>query len=170
MSWPGYFHESVTDRDKLVARLICYFNAGVDTLSPMKPFLQSSALICLLVASLGALSANPPVDNETGKILAELVRASLEYDYFNARCRGNRASTNTEESNRLLLFKYRLTVNQVIYAFMGRDDRAERAAIEQELLQKLSLKGGCSKAKKGGMLQELDMHYRQLFDQVTDLP
>jgi len=128
------------------------------------------ALACMLAISLGAFSTNPLVSEETGRLLAELVRASQEYDLYNARCRGNAASTKTEDSNRLFLSKYRLTVNQVINLYIGKDDRAERAAMEQDFLQKLSLMGGCRMAKKKGLLKELNQNYRQLFEQVSNLP
>jgi len=124
----------------------------------------------MLAISLGAFSTNPLVSEETGRLLAELVRASQEYDLYNARCRGNAASTKTEDSNRLFLSKYRLTVNQVINLYIGKDDRAERAAMEQDFLQKLSLMGGCRMAKKKGLLKELNQNYRQLFEQVSNLP
>jgi len=128
------------------------------------------ALACVLVISLQAFSASPLIREDTGRLLADLVRVSQEYDLYNARCRGNAASTKTEDSNRLFLYKYRLTVNQVINLYIGRDDRAERAAMEQEFLQKLRSMGGCRMAKKQGLLKELDQNYRQLFEQVSNLP
>ena len=124
----------------------------------------------MLATSLGAFSANPLLSEETGRLLAELVRASQEYDLYNARCRGNAASTKTKDSNRLFLSKYRLTVNQVINLYIGINDRAERATMEQDFLQKLSLMGGCKMAKKKGLLNELDKNYRQLFEQISNLP
>jgi len=124
----------------------------------------------MLVISLGAFAASLLVSEENGRLLAELVRASQEYDLYNARCRGNAASTKTENSNRLFLSKYRLTVNQVINLYIGKDDRAERATMEQNFLQKLSLMGGCRMAKKKGLLKELDQNYRQLFEQISNLP
>lgn len=136
----------------------------------MKNVSLVSLFICLLSISHASFTANLLVSEETGRLLAELVRASAEYDLYNARCRGNAASTKTEDSNRLLLAKYRLTVNQVITNFIGRDDRAERAAMEQLFLQKLNQLGGCAEAKKRGLQRELDQKYRQLFEQISDLP
>ena len=136
----------------------------------MKVFVPRIALACMLVTSLGAFSANPWISEETGRFLAGLVRVSQEYDIYNARCRGNAASTKTENSNRLFLSKYRLTVNQVINLYIGKDDRAERAMMEQHFLQKLSLMGGCRMAKKKGLLKEVDQEYRQLFEQISNIP
>lgn len=136
----------------------------------MKVMLTRIILAGMLATSLSTFSANPLVSEETGSLLAELVRASQEYDLYNARCRGNAASTKTEDSNRLFILKYRLTVNQVISLYIGSDDRAERAIMEQAFLQKLSLLGGCSMAKKKKLLKELDQNYRQLFEQVSNLP
>lgn len=127
-------------------------------------------LACLLALGQGAYSASPLLSDETGRMLAELVRASQAYDLYNARCRGNAASTKTEDSNRLFLRKYRLTVNQVINLYIGKDDRAEKAAMEQDFLQRLSRIGGCSMAKKQNLLKELDQNYRQLYEQISDLP
>lgn len=128
------------------------------------------ALVCMLATSPGAFSANPLISEETGGLLAALVRASQDYDFYNARCRGNAASTKTEDSNRLFLFKYRLTVNQVINLYIGQDDRAERAAMERDFRQKLSLMGGCSMAKKKKLREQLDENYRRLFEQISNLP
>jgi len=136
----------------------------------MKIFIPPIALACLLAASLGAFSANALLSEETGGLLAELVRASQEYDFYNARCRGNAASTKTDDSNRLFLFKYRLTVNQVINLYIGENDRDEKAAMERDFLQRLSQMGGCRLAKKKNLLKELDQKYRQLFEQVSNLP
>lgn len=124
----------------------------------------------MLATSLGAFSANPLISEENARLLVELVRTSQEYDLYNARCRGNAASTKTENSNRLFISKYRLTVNQVINLYIGKDDRAERAVMEQDFLQKLSVMGGCRMAKKKGLLKELDQNYRLLFEQVSNLP
>jgi hypothetical protein len=127
-------------------------------------------LACVLAISLSAFATNPLVSEETGKLLAELVRTSLEYDLYNARCRGNAASTKTDDSNRLLLSKYKLTVTQVINLYIGEDDRAERAAMQQDFLRKIGQMGGCKMAKKKGLREELDQSYRQLFEQISNLP
>ena len=103
-------------------------------------------------------------------MLADLVRTSLEYDLYNARCRGNAASTKTDNSNRLLISRYKLTVSQIINLYIGKEERAERASIEQEFIQKISQMGGCKMAKKKGLLEELDQKYRQLFEQISNLP
>ncbi|MCB1870170.1 MAG: hypothetical protein KDI43_17040 [Gammaproteobacteria bacterium] len=136
----------------------------------MKLFISRIAMVCMLAAGTGAFPANSLISEETGELLAALVRASLEYDLYNARCRGNAASTKTEDSNRLFLSKYRLTVNQVISLYIGKDDRAERAAMEQGFLQKLSLLGGCDMAKKKKLKKELDETYRRLSEQISSLP
>ena len=128
------------------------------------------ALACMLAISLNAFSANLMVSDETGMLLADLVRTSLEYDLYNARCRGNAASTKTDDSNRLFLSKYKLTVNQVINLYIGKDEFALRSTIEQDFMQKIILMGGCKMAKKSGIQKELDQKYRQLVEQISNLP
>ena len=132
--------------------------------------IRGIALACMLTASLSVFSANPLISDETGRLLADLVRTSLEYDLYNARCRGNAASMKTDDSNRLLISKYKITVTQVINIYIGKDDRAERAAVEQDFMQKISQMGGCEMAKKKGLLKELDKNYRELFDRISNLP
>ena len=110
------------------------------------------------------------VSDEVGKLLADLVRTSLEYDLYNARCRGNAASTKINDSNRLFVSKYSVTVNQVISLYIGEDVFAARATIEQDFLQELSRMGGCKLAKKKGLRKELDQNYRQLVEQISNLP
>ena len=132
--------------------------------------LRGITLACMFAASLNAFAANPLISDETGKLLADLVRTSLEYDLYNARCRGNAASTKTDDSNRLLISKYKLTVNQIINFYIGKDERAERAAVEQDFLQKISQMGGCKPAKEKGLLDALDQNYRQLIERISNLP
>ena len=132
--------------------------------------LRGITLACMFAASLNAVAANPLISDETGKLLADLVRTSLEYDLYNARCRGNAASTKTDDSNRLLISKYKLTVNQIINFYIGKDERAERAAVEQDFLQKISQMGGCKPAKEKGLLDALDQNYRQLIERISNLP
>lgn len=110
------------------------------------------------------------LDDETGTLLADLVRTSLGYDLFNGRCRGSRALTKTEDANRLFLSKYGLTVNQVITLYVGGDARAERAAIEQTFLRRIGQMGGCKAAREQGLEEELHRDYRRLYDQISDLP
>ena len=136
----------------------------------MKPLVRRIAFVIAVTAGSTVFAAGPLVSEEAGKLLAELVQAAQAYDFYNARCRGNIASTKTEDSNRLFLRKYRLTANQVINRFMGQDDRAAKAAMEQQFLERLSELGGCKSAKKKGLLKELDKNYRQLFEQVSNLP
>ena len=128
------------------------------------------ALVFTLAISLSAYSANPLISGDTGRLLADLVRTSLEYDLYNARCRGNAASTKTDDSNRLLISKYKLTVDQVINLYIGKDERAEKATIEQDFVQRIGQMGGCSMAKKKGLREALDQRYRQLIEQISNLP
>jgi hypothetical protein len=128
------------------------------------------ALSWILIVSAGNATANPMLDDETGELLADLVRTSLAYDLFNRRCRGSRALTKTEDANRLFLSKYSLTVNQVITLYVGDDARAERANIEQAFLRRISQMGGCKQAKEQGLEGELDRDYRRLYERISDLP
>ena len=128
------------------------------------------ALVCMFAISLNAFSIGPLLSDETGKILAELVRTSLEYDLYNSRCRGNAASTKINDSNRLFVSKYHISANQVINLYIDKDVFAARSAIEQEFLQKIGLMGGCKMAKKKGLQKELDHDYRRLFEQISNLP
>ena len=61
-------------------------------------------------------------------------------------------------------------MNQVISRYIGRDDRAQRDAIEQDFLQRLGSMGGCAAAKKKQLRKTLEENYRQLFGQVSELP
>jgi hypothetical protein len=124
----------------------------------------------MIAISLSVFSANRLVSDEIGRLLAELVRTSLEYDLYNARCRGNPASTKVNDSNRLFVSKFSISTNQVINLYIGKDVFAERSAIEQDFLQKISLKGGCKMAKEKGLQKELDQKYRQLIEQISNLP
>ncbi|MCP3866551.1 MAG: hypothetical protein GY703_00335 [Gammaproteobacteria bacterium] len=128
------------------------------------------ALAAVLVTSRGAFSVGLLVDEETGRLLVELVKVSQEYDLYNDRCRGNAASTKTKGSNRLFIAKYQLTVNQVISRYIGEDDRAEKAAIEEAFLGRIRQMGGCRTSKKQGLQKELDERYRRMFEQISNLP
>ena len=136
----------------------------------MNDLFRSTFLICLLLTSFSVHPNDLLISEESAALLVQLVRVSQEYDLYNARCRGSSASTKTEDSNRLFLAKYRLTFNQVIARFIGLDDRAERASMERNFLQKLGQMGGCAEAKKKGLKRDLDNDYRQLTDRISNLP
>ncbi len=124
----------------------------------------------MLAFSVSAFGVNPLISGESGRLLAELVRTSLEYDLYNARCRGNAASTKINDSNRVFVSKYSITVNQVINLYIGNNVFAVRSKIEQDFLQTISLMGGCKLAKNKGLQKDLDQNYRRLFEQVSNLP
>jgi hypothetical protein len=128
------------------------------------------ALTCMLGISLSTFSASPLISDAIGRLLADLVRTSLEYDLYNTRCRGVGASTKTDDINRLFLEKYRLTVSQVINLYIGEDERAERASMERDFMERIIRMGGCKMAKEKGLQEALDQNYRQLVDQISNLP
>lgn len=128
-----------------------------------------SGLMAWLVLSWGSVS--PVYAALSGQELhAELVKTAYEYDAFNQRCRGVSAAKNEAKVNRLMIEKYRLTLNNFVKEIWGKDPRETEQQIKQALQETIFKLGGCQQAREKGLEKQLKTDFRQQFEQVEQSP
>ncbi|NCN44118.1 MAG: hypothetical protein CO158_04080 [Piscirickettsiaceae bacterium CG_4_9_14_3_um_filter_43_564] len=116
-----------------------------------------------------SISAAEPLENLDGELLhTQLVKTAITYDYFNQRCRGVRASTNASAVNRLLIQKYRLTLNNFIKQYIASDAEKVQIQLKNDLYRQIADLDGCQSARDKGLESSIKSDYRQLFEKVED--
>jgi len=70
---------------------------------------QAGVLAALVLAS-GLASAQPLLDENTQRLLVEAVSAAADFDLYNARCRSDQSGRRTDNLNKILARKFRMTV------------------------------------------------------------
>jgi len=125
----------------------------------------------LFAASIPPLSARPLLDPETEQLLVDAVQAAAEIDLYNARCRSDVSGRLTDNLNKELVSKFRMTVLEVEDdLFADGSYRRAKDRLEQDFLTKLKEAGGCKEAKKAGMAIRLRERYDELMRKIGRLP
>lgn len=125
----------------------------------------------LLSAAAPALVAQALLDEQTEHLLVEAVEAASELDLYNARCRSDGSGRRTDNLNKELASKFRMTVLDVEDdLFPERSYRRAKERLQLNFLEKLKQAGGCKEAKKAGMPNELSERYNKLMDEIDALP
>lgn len=131
-----------------------------------------------LLVLLAGLTVGTPVravvdliDAATQQLLVEAVTAASDYDLFQARCRGDVSGRQSENLNKVLVNRFRLTLIQVQDKyFPERSYRLVQPRLQQELLTRLNEMGGCQGAKDLGLREQLRTRYETLLDRLANLP
>lgn len=125
----------------------------------------------LLLALALLPAAAQPVDEETGRLLVDAVEAAYDLDFYNARCRSDQSGRRTENLNKELASRFRMTVLDV------QDDlfpegyyRDAQARMERDFLARLREAGGCAGAKAGGLRDALGQRYDAAIAAIGALP
>jgi hypothetical protein len=127
-------------------------------------------LVLLLVPALAAALA-PLLDEETEQLLVEAVTAAAELDLYHARCRSDVSGRRTDNLNKELASKFRMTVLKVQDdLFPERSYRRAQERLQRDFLAKLKAAGGCSGAKASGMPAQLRNRYNELVGEIERLP
>lgn len=126
--------------------------------------------LLLAVTRIGPATA-ASVDEYTETLLVEAVEAAAELDLYNARCRRDVAGRGTDNLNKAMVGKLKITVLSVLDDFFPEHSyrRAQRR-LESEFLIRLREIGGCQGAKDSGLPAELRARYEQALDAVRALP
>ena len=123
-----------------------------------------------LLAPLPA-PAQPPLDESTRELLVKAVTVASEVDLYNARCRSDQSERRTDNLNKLLASKFRLTVLKVQDdLFPEKSYRKAQTRLQEEFLARLKAAGGCPGAKEAGMPAELGDRYQALMREIERLP
>lgn len=115
--------------------------------------------------------AQSPLDEPTRNLLIEAVTAATEVDLYNARCRSDQSGRRTDNLNKLLASKFRLTVLKVQDdLFPEKSYRRAQTRLQEEFLARLKDAGGCPGAKEAGLPTQLGDRYQALMREIERLP
>jgi hypothetical protein len=118
-----------------------------------------------------AAALGPLLDEETEQLLVDAVTAAVELDLYHSRCRSDLSGRRTDNLNKELASKFRLTVLKVQDdLFPERSYRRAQERLQSDFLRKLREAGGCKSAKVGGMPEQLRARYDELLREIDRLP
>lgn len=111
------------------------------------------------------------LDEATVQTLVEAVEAAAEVDLYNARCRSDQSGRRTENLNKLLAGRFRITVIGVQDKFFPeRSYRKAQERVQNAFLERLKAAGGCADAKTGGLREALEARQRDTQAAIEALP
>ena len=131
------------------------------------------SLAAALLLGIGAvqLRAQPLLDEDTQRLLVEAVEAASELDLYGARCRRDVSGRHTDNLNKVLASKFRMTVLEVEDdLFPEKSYRRAKDRLQRDFLAKLKEAGGCKEAKRSGMPASLRERYDALMGGIDALP
>lgn len=128
-------------------------------------------VVLFVLPSASPLAAQPFLDEETERLLVAAVEAAAELDLYSARCRSDISGRRTDNLNKELASKFRMTVLEVEDdLFPERSYRRARERLQRDFLETLKQAGGCKEAKKAGMASRLRTRYVDLMTEIDRLP
>ena len=131
--------------------------------------------LLLTLPLLGALAAVPAVTPdptpETRAILVDAVEAAAALDFYNARCRSDDSGRHSDNLNKQLVSKLRLTIVTVQDEwFPEHGYRAVQKRLIEQSAELLRQSGGCKAAKEAGLPERLNERYRRGVAAIEALP
>lgn len=129
-------------------------------------------LFGLFLAMAGApLASASALDEETQELLIEAVEAAYAIDLYHARCRSDGSNRRTENLNKLLASRMRMTVLRVQDdIFPERNYRVVQERIRSEFLETLRALGGCAAVKDSELPAQLRARYEEKMRAIESLP
>ncbi len=125
----------------------------------------------LLACASQAPGAQLLLDEQTEQLLVQAVEAAVEFDLYNARCRSDGSGRRTDNLNKNLASKFRMTVLKVQdELFPEGSYRRAQERLQRDFLDKLKEAGGCKGAKEQGMPAQLRDRYDNLMREIDALP
>lgn len=108
---------------------------------------------------------------EDRALLVEAVEAAFELDLYNARCRNDQSGRRTENLNKELVSRFRMTVLDVMDdLFPEGYYRIARERMREDFLARLRTMGGCAGAKAEGLRDGLGARYDAAMEAVAARP
>jgi len=124
-----------------------------------------------LLGAPGAQAVTPDLRPETQQVLVDAVEAAAALDFYNARCRSDDSGRNSDNLNKQLVSKLRLTIVTVQDEwFPERDYRAVQKRLVEQSAELLRQAGGCKPAKEAGLPEQLNARYRKGVAAIEALP
>jgi hypothetical protein len=141
----------------------------MSTPNPTRP--RSPSVLAALALMSGLASAQPLLDDNTQRLLVEAVSAAADVDLYNARCRSDQSGRLTNNLNKTLASKFRMTVLEVQDdLFPEGSYRRAKARLQEDFLARLKEAGGCAGAKEADLPAVLGERYHTLLRQIERLP
>ncbi|MGQ9660207.1 MAG: hypothetical protein ACUVQI_09035 [Thermochromatium sp.] len=121
--------------------------------------------------SLPEVMARSALDAETQALLVEAVTAAADLDAYHSRCRGDGSGRRTDNLNKLIVGKLRMTVLTVQDDFFPeRNYRRVQERLERDFTERLQAAGGCPGAKDSTLPEELRQRYETAIEAIRRLP
>jgi hypothetical protein len=131
----------------------------------------SFAAVLLLIGSGLERGLAAPLDEPTEKLLVEAVEAAYALDLYHARCRSDGSNRRTENLNKLLASRMRMTVLRVQDdMFPERNYRRVQERLQNDFLEMLRERGGCAGVKDSDLPAELRARYDEKIRAIEALP
>lgn len=139
------------------------------------PLRRCAAAVLLMVGLGGGLgiegAAAAPLDEETKQLLIEAVEAAYAVDLYHSRCRSDGSNRRTENLNKLLASRMRMTVLRVQDdVFPERNYRKVQERLQREFLEILNENGGCAGVKDSELPVEFRARYDEKMRAIEALP
>lgn len=119
-----------------------------------------AAVLAALLMCSGLARGAELLDEQTEQLLINAVEAAFELDLFNRRCRSDQSGRGTENLNKELVSRFRMTVLDV------QDDlfpegyyRDAQARMQRDFLARLREMGDCAGAKEARLRDVLGARY-----------
>lgn len=157
-------------------------SAAADARHPLNPsgpqrprLLVVLVVLAALTATPGAVprthAATPALPPETQSVLVEAVTAAAALDFYNARCRADDSGRHSDNLNKQLVGKLRLTIVTVEDAFFPEKNyRTAQQRLVEDAAERLRQAGGCKGAKETGLPETLNTRYRKAVEAIEALP
>jgi hypothetical protein len=131
----------------------------------------SFAAVLLLIGTGLESALAAPLDEPTEKLLVEAVEAAYALDLYHARCRSDGSNRRTENLNKLLASRMRMTVLRVQDdMFPERNYRRVQERLQNDFLEMLRERGGCAGVKDSDLPAELRARYDEKIREIEALP
>ena len=140
------------------------------TLLP-RPILRVAGVALFALLTAGLARSATMLDEQTEQLLINAVEAAFELDLFNNRCRSDQSGRRTENLNKELASRFRMTVLDV------EDDlfpegyyRDAQARMQRDFLERLRDMGGCAGAKAERLRDSLRERYDSAMAEIAAKP
>jgi hypothetical protein len=125
-----------------------------------RPSLSVVGIALVALFTMGDPRSAPLLDEQTKQLFVNAVEAAFEIDLFYNRCRSDRSGRRTENLNKELASRYRMTIIDV------EDDlfpegyyRDAESRMQRDFLERLRVMGGCAGAKVERLRDDLRERY-----------
>lgn len=134
------------------------------------PTLKAAIGLGLLTLVPAVISA-PPIDEDQAQLLVQAVESATALDLYNARCRSDNSGRFTDNLNKALVGRLRITVITIQDdLFPERGFRQAQRRMQEQFVETLREAGGCKGAKESGLPEQMRSRHRDLLEAIEALP